>query len=131
MSVGRGFRITRRIEFADTDASGRAHFAAVLRHVEAAEHECLRQAGVPVGDVEGAWPRVRVECEYLRPLSFGEEITVSLRLTPAGMTSLAWEFSVESAGTAAARGSLITVLVDDDGRPREVPDEWRQRLAGT
>jgi len=130
MSGDQGFRITRRIEFADTDASGRAHFAAVLRHVEAAEHECLRRAGVPAGDVEGAWPRVRVECEYLRPLSFGEEITVVLRLSPVGVSSLVWTFSVESAGTDAARGSLTTVLVDDEGRPRQVPREWRTRLAG-
>ncbi len=129
MNGSHGFRVMRRIEFADTDASGRAHFAAVLRHVEAAEHECLRQAGVPVDDREGAWPRVRIECEYLRPLSFGEEITVVLRLSPTGMSSLAWEFAVESGGTAAARGSIITVLVDVDGRPREVPREWRQRLA--
>lgn len=130
MTGDRGFRIARRIEFADTDASGRAHFAAVLRHVEAAEHDCLRHAGVPVGDEEGAWPRVRVECEFLRPLCFGEEITVVLRLASSGVSSLTWGFTVEAAGTPAARGTLITVLVDEEGRPREVPADWRHRLAG-
>lgn len=123
-----GFRSRRRIEFADTDASGRAHFAAVLRHVEAVEHECLRQAEVPVGDEDGAWPRVRVECEYMRPLAFGDEIVVVLQLAPSGKTSLAWGFEVLQEDLAAARGTVVTVLVDAEGKPRVVPEEWRQRL---
>jgi acyl-CoA thioester hydrolase len=128
MNGSAGFRVRRRIEFADTDASGRAHFAAVLRHVEAAEHECLRQAEVPVGDEDGAWPRVRVECEFMLPLAFGDEVTVVLRTAPGGKTSLAWEFEVQQEGEHVARGTVVTVLVDAGGRPRAVPDEWRQRL---
>jgi len=128
MSGSEGFQVVRRIEFADTDASGRAHFAAVLRHVEAAEHECLRRAEVPVGYEDGGWPRVRVECEYLRPLAFGDEFTVVLHPAPCGKTSLAWQFEVHLAQEVVVRGSVVTVLVDAEGKPRVVPAEWRQRL---
>lgn len=128
MNGSQGFRSRRRIEFADTDASGRAHFAALLRHVEAVEHECLREAEVPVGDEDGAWPRVRVECEFMRPLAFGDEITVVMHPAPSGKTSLAWGFEVLQEELVVARGTVVTVLVDAGGQSRVVPVEWRQRL---
>jgi acyl-CoA thioester hydrolase len=128
MNASAGFRVMRRIEFADTDASGRAHFAAVLGHVEAAEHECLRRAGVPVGGEDGGWPRVRVACDFLRPLAFGDEITVVLHPTPSGKSSVTWTFEILLLENVAARGEIVTVFVDPAGTPRAVPGDWCQRL---
>ena len=36
----------RRVAFADTDASGRVHFTAILRYVEDAEHAYLAEKGI-------------------------------------------------------------------------------------
>ena len=123
--------IRRRIEFADTDASGRAHFAALLRHVEAAEHEHLRELGIPVLDAEhGGWPRVRVECDFSAPLAAGDEIEVLLRVENVGETSLSWGFEILApGGKPAAKGRFVTVFTGPDGSPAPIPEPWKERLA--
>jgi len=122
--------IRRRIEFADTDASGRAHFAALLRHVEAAEHEILRHLGIPVLDAKlGGWPRAHIECDYSAPLAPGDEIEVRLHPESVGESSLTWSFEILSpSGHPAAQGRIVTVHTTPTGHPAPIPPEWRQEL---
>ncbi len=125
------FRHACRIAFGDTDASGWMHFPNIFRYVEDAEHAFLRQIGVLVFDrSQGGWPRVRVECDYKRPLQTGDPITVELAIERIGAASLAWKFHVRNAaGEIAAFGGLTTVRVGHDGRPCEIPEADRAALA--
>jgi len=124
-------RRSRRIEFADTDASGRAHFAALLRHVEAVEHELLRELGLPVLDARGGWPRARMECDFRAPLAAGEDVEVLVEVDEVGESSVAWRFEIFArSGETAARGRMTTVWVGSEGRPATIPAEWRECLSG-
>jgi len=124
-------RRSRRIEFADTDASGRAHFAALLRHAEAVEHELLRELGIPVIDARGGWPRARVECDFRAPLAAGDEVEVLVEADEIGESSVAWRFVIfASSGETAARGRMTTVWVGPDGKSAPIPAEWREKLSG-
>jgi acyl-CoA thioesterase FadM len=126
-----GIRRRRTIEFADTDASGRAHFTALLRHVEAVEHEWLRELGLPVLDARGGWPRVRVECDFRAPLAAGDEVEVFVGVEDVGGSSVVWSFGIFSPdGGTAAEGRMTTVWVGADGKPAPIPPEWRKRLTG-
>ena len=65
------------VAFGDTDASGWMHFPNVFRYVEAAEHDFLRKRGILVFDrSQGGWPRVKVSCDYKRPLHGGDRVEV-------------------------------------------------------
>ena len=76
------FTTTRRVEFAETDLAGIAHFANFFRWMESAEHEFLRSLGLAVhGDLAGVeygFVRVHAECDYKRPLHYGELVTIDL-----------------------------------------------------
>lgn len=119
------------IAFADTDASGWMHFPAIFRHVEVAEHACLRSRGVLVYDrTHGGWPRVHVNCDFHKPLLAGDVIEVQLRIGEIGASSVQWEFEVLNAhGEAAVSGSMTTVRVDAAGRPQTISEEERKALA--
>jgi YbgC/YbaW family acyl-CoA thioester hydrolase len=110
------------VAFGDTDASGWMHFPNIFRYFEEAEHGFLRSRGVLVFDrAQGGWPRVKVACDYKRPLLTGERIEVLLEIPRIGTTSLAWNFEVlNSAGETAAFGSVTTVRVDGEGRPQAI-----------
>ncbi|MBK1835397.1 acyl-CoA thioesterase [Roseibacillus ishigakijimensis] len=117
---------SRRVAFAETDASGRVHFTALLRWVEEAEHQWLGEQGVPVLSQEGGWPRVRIECDYRKPFVFGEEALVELQPPELGQRSLRWSFRILSAEQeVAASGQMVTVWTG-----AEMPSEVRSRLAG-
>lgn len=122
-------RETLRVAFGDTDMSGWMYFPNVFRYVEVAEHAFLRARGIPImGRDFGGWPRAHVDCDYRRPLMFGDEIEVRLAIERIGASSITWRFEIQRAGETCATGSVVTVSVDERGKPREIPAGIRALL---
>lgn len=113
MQQGDDFRMTRKVAFADTDASGRAHFTAILCYVEDAEHEFFSSRGMAVISDQHGWPRVHVDCDYRAPLAFGDEVTVQLVVQVIGKTSLKYTFMVRKGEQLCAEGSMVIVRVEN------------------
>ena len=120
------------VAFGDSDASGWMHFPNVFRYFEVAEHAFLKSCGVLVFDrALGGWPRVKVCCDYKRPLLTGDRIEVLLKISQIGNTSVTWEFEIlTSSGEIAAHGSVTTVRVNHEGRPQAITDQERLALEG-
>ena len=107
------FKLTRRIEFAETDMAGIVHFANFFRMMESTEHAFFRSLGFSVhGEHEGAtigWPRVSVACDYLRPLKFEDEIEIHLQVAEVRTRSIRYQFVFRKVGedTEVARGTVV------------------------
>ena len=71
--MSKGFTYRRRVQFAETDLAGIAHFSSFFRFMEEAEHALWRAAGLSIGAAEetGGWPRVAAA------FTFRESITAS------------------------------------------------------
>lgn len=119
------------VAFGDTDASGWMHFPNIFRYVEVAEHAYLRLVGVLVYDREqGGWPRVKVSCDFKKPLLTGDRIEVLIAIQKVGASSLVWDFEVvKEGGETAAAGSITTVRVNHLGRPQLISNEERALLS--
>lgn len=133
------FRMTHRVEFADTDMAGIMHFANFYRYMEATEHAFFRSLGLSIHmEDEGrriGWPRVHTSCDYKQPLRFEDEVEIHLTVVEKKSKSLTYEFvfrkQVEGRVVEVARGRITAVCVSMDaeaGRMRAVviPD----RIAG-
>ena len=118
------------VAFGDTDASGWMHFPNVFRYFEEAEHAFLKSRGVLVFDrALGGWPRVKVSCDYKRPLLTGDPIEVLLAISRIGNSSVTWDFEIlTESGECAAAGSIVTVRVDHEGRPQPITPAERDAL---
>jgi len=120
------FVARRRVEFRDTDAAGIAHFSTFFVWMESAEHELLRQAGVPLVEVvteplHGAvgkadeppgtysWPRVSAACDYKSAVRFNDELDIAVGLESIGRSSVTWTFRFEQAGRWIAQGRVVAV----------------------
>ncbi len=74
---------------------------------------------------------------FLRPVKVGDEVSVYARLDRTGRTSMrinveAWRRPRHSAVVEKVTEAAFTfVAVDDDGRPRPLPDIADQQDAGT
>lgn len=113
------FTYRRRVEFAETDAAGVAHFAGFFRWMEEAEHALYRSVGGSAyrsepDRVEGM-PRVSASCEYLRPVRCGDELAVRLVVRDMSGRSISYEVEFRRAGDGGpelvARGSMRVVHV--------------------
>lgn len=118
--------IRRRVEFADTDVAGIAHFSRFFVFMEDAEHRFWNALGLSVHtEVEGVkigWPRLDAHCEFLRPLRFEDEVEIVARLVHKGTKSLRWRFDFLLDGSLVARGRLATVCCElTAAGPRAIP----------
>ncbi|MEM9081514.1 MAG: thioesterase family protein [Verrucomicrobiota bacterium] len=117
----------RQVGFAETDASGRAHFTSVLKWVEEAEHVFLRERGIVVFDGELGWPRARVECDYRSAVMAGDEVVVEIGVAEVGESSVQWRFRVLRTGGVVAEGWVVTVFAGEKGS-LPLSDEVREVL---
>ena len=109
---GDGFRTVRKVAFADTDASGRVHFTAILRYIEEAEHAFFAERGMAIMGENFGWPRVHVDCDYRAPLIFGDEVELRLVVQVVGKTSVKYTFVARKGELLCAEGSMVIVRVE-------------------
>lgn len=119
--------VKRRIEFVDTDASGRYHYATAMRLFEVGEVELLQQLGL-LDEIYQSMPRARVEFDYHRVLGFRDEVESTVSIEALGTTSITFAFELTSGGELCVDGHLVAVFVDSEGNPRPWSDDLRSRL---
>ena len=118
------FKVTRRVEFSETDMAGIVHYSNFFRYMETAEHAFFRSLGHSVvGDQfepPVGWPRVRASCDFKAPLKFEDEIEIHMLVVEKKSKSLRYEFRIRKLnGTApfeVARGQLTVVCVTRDAQ---------------
>jgi len=135
------FKMTHRVEFADTDMAGIIHFASYFRYMEVTEHAFFRSLGFSIFpramEQSVGWPRVHVSCDFKRPLRFEDELEVHLRVREKKEKSLAYEFVFRQVNDPqrpeVARGALTVVCVTKDPatgqmRATVIPEEIAARI---
>ncbi len=120
-----------RVQWIDTDASGRIHYTAALRYFEVAEHELMRRLFSDAGVTRDfSLPRVHVEADYEALLTYPEEFDCTVRVVALGRSSVTFGYDiVRLDGVRAIRGRIVAVKVGADGRPTPLPERFRERLA--
>ena len=109
----RGFRYRRRVQFAETDLAGLAHFSTFFRYMEEAEHALWRAAGLTIARAgeETGWPRVAAAFEFKAPLRFEEEFDVAVEIAGVSRRSIQYAFTVTRGETLIGRGTMTSVAV--------------------
>lgn len=129
------YEFPRRVSFADTDASGVAHFTSILKFVEEAEHSLMREMGAPVFSGRYAWPRVKCEAQYLIAMRFEDIVEVHLNVSSVRNSTVVWEFKIVSEDApdeVSAKGAITTVYCkkDRDGlKPATIPRVLKDALS--
>ena len=129
------FRMTRRVQFAETDLAGVLHFANYFRYMEEIEHAFWRSVGLSVITCDSgrsiSWPRVAVHCSYRAPAHFEDELELVLALTKIGRRSLEFEVDFFRGSERLAEGRYTAVCCEMSGgafKTIAVPEEIRRVL---
>jgi YbgC/YbaW family acyl-CoA thioester hydrolase len=131
------FRVTRRVEFHDTDMAGIVHFSNFFCYMEFAEVEFLRSKGLTVAWREDhgeriGFPRVSAACDYRRPVRFDDLVEIAVTIAKLGRKSITYEFAFSCRGEAVANGKVTAAycVKHADGRLEaiDIPDELREKL---
>ena len=124
-------KVSRRVEFSETDMAGIVHFTNFFRYMETVEHSFYRALGFsvilrhlepPVG-----LPRVHASCDYKRPLRFEDVVEIHLIVREKKIRTLTYEirFTRVEPGPSeeVAVGKLVVVCVgrSETGELHSVP----------
>lgn len=127
--------LDRTVEWVDTDAAGHQHNSAIMRWMEAAEAQLMRELGL--ADYFPLSPRVQHVVNFRERLWFGQRITATVWIQRVGNASLVLGFEItghpcdRSAGGAAADGTVTTVHVPlGADRSAPWPEAMRAALTG-
>jgi YbgC/YbaW family acyl-CoA thioester hydrolase len=121
------FSILRRIQFAETDMAGIAHFSNFFRMMEEVEHAFFRSVGLSVSmqhdGMHVGWPRVHTGCEFFGPVRFEDEVELRLRVVRLGGKSFSYEVDFLLAGKPMALGKTTSVCCElrPDGTMKSIP----------
>jgi acyl-CoA thioester hydrolase len=130
------FSIRRRIQFAETDMAGVLHFSNYFRLMEEVEHEFWRSLGMTVFMRKSSplisWPRVSVQCEYVSPLRFEDQIDLRFKVMKVGSKSLHYEVEFMRDDERCAHGKVTAVCCatgpGGEFAATEIPNEIRTKL---
>ena len=126
------FKLTRRVEFAETDMAGIVHFSNFFRYMENAEHAFYRSLGGSVImselDPPLGFPRVHAECDYRKPIRFEDNLEIHLLVRDKRAKVLSYLFKFrklteDGPSEEVARGILTVVCVahHPDGSMNSAP----------
>ncbi len=123
--------LERRLRWADADAAGRLHFPRIFELIEEAESELVRSIDWPMNRTLGYdFPRVHVECRFLRILELDALFRLRLTVGKLGRTSIRYDYQVFNAGNELAIEGTMTIVTLQNGKPTEIPPTLRSALSG-
>lgn len=108
------FNVARRVEFADTDCAGIAHFTVFFRYMEEAEHAFLRASGLSVrteekgGSIIG-FPRLSSRCEYIRAVRFEDSVDIEIWVSRMGKKTIEYSCEFRHDGDLVAIGCTVVI----------------------
>jgi len=115
------FKLTRQIDFAETDTAGIMHFSNFFRFMEAAETAFFRSLGLSIYPHDSrtvGWPRVHADCDFKQPLRFEDLVEIHLLVRAKGEKSLTYTFIFRKLNELpvreVARGSVVAACVSRD-----------------
>lgn len=115
----------RRVEFAETDAAGMAHFAVFFRYMEEAEHAVWRSAGLDIFEKheERSWPRIAARFDFKAPLRFQDEFEVRTEMGAVTRSTIQWAHAIMRGDTVIGNGTVTAVCVrkNPDGTMKSAP----------
>jgi acyl-CoA thioester hydrolase len=134
------FRVSRRVDFADTDMAGIIHFSNYFRYMEFAEVAFLRSRGLSVtmawGEEHVSFPRVSATCDFLHPVRFDDVVDIEVCIERVGRKSVTYSFDFTHEGKPVAKGRISAVCCRirpgiHELESIDIPAEIRTRLLGT
>ncbi len=116
------FKLTRQVEFSETDMAGIAHFTNFFRYMEAAEHAFFRSIGFSIHtkgfDPPIGWPRIHADCDFKYPLRFEDTVEIHLLVREKKERTISYTVIFRKLNGAPAheiaRGNITVACVTRD-----------------
>jgi acyl-CoA thioester hydrolase len=121
-----------RVRYAETDQMGVVYHSNYFVWFEIGRVELCRQLGFEYKQMETEDDSfivvAKASCRYKRPARFDDLLTIRTRVADSQrrMIRFAYEVFNQSSGELLATGETLHVICDRLGRPRSLPEKYRE-----
>ena len=122
-----------RVIFGDTDQMGVVYYANYLRFFESARAAYWRALGKSYKDLEAAQvalPVIEAHCNYKKPALYEDVIEVDVEVGEIRAASLRFVYVLRRGADVIVEGYTRHAVIGPNGRPRALPDAFRDLLTG-
>ena len=119
-----------RVRYAETDKMGVVYYANYFVWFEVGRTDLLRGAGWSYREMEGdgiSLPVIEAHCDYRQPARYDDELEI--RTVGTLRSPVRVEFTYDIVRTSdvvlIATGRTVHAALDQDGRPRRLPQRVR------
>jgi acyl-CoA thioester hydrolase len=126
---------TVRVRYAETDQMGVAYHGNHFAWFEVGRVEWCREHGFEYKRMEieddSFIVVAEAHCRYKRPARFDDLLTVRTRITESKrrMVKFGYEILDQASGELIATGETVHVICDRQGRPRSLPEKYREHFS--
>jgi len=120
-----------RVYYQDTDAGGVVYFANYLKLFEKSWFEYLSSIGIllPEWEKQGTFLLVKkVLLDLMDKARYGDELEAHTSVSDVKNAQFTFTHAILKNGKAITRGQTLMVCVDEVGKPRRIPDDFKKRL---
>ena len=123
MAAVHRYRMSQRVEFAETDLAGIVHYSNFFRYIERAEHAFYRSLGFSVAgrgeedpERQIGWPRIHASLDFKKPLHFEEEFVAELLVEEVADKTIRYRTMLwKQNGELAASGAMGVICIRAEG----------------
>jgi acyl-CoA thioester hydrolase len=120
-----------RIYYQDTDAGGVVYFANYFKFFEKSWFEYLQSIGISLPEWQKQGTYVLIKTAFvnlIESLRYGDSVLVSTSIKEVRNTYFVLNHTLSREGRETTRGETTMVCVNESGRPRRIPGDFRERL---
>jgi acyl-CoA thioester hydrolase len=120
-----------RVIFGDTDQMGVVYYANYLRFFESSRAAYWRSLGKSYKDLEAAQvalPVIEAHCNYKKPSFYEDLLEVDVTVGELRAASLRFVYTIRRGSDVIAEGYTRHAVIGPNGRPRALPDAFRDLL---
>ena len=120
-----------RVYYQDTDAGGVVYFANYLKIFEKSWFEHLASIGIllPEWEKTGTFILVKkVLLDLLDRSHYGDQLEAHTSVSEVKNAQFTLIHTIQKNDKIITRGETLMVCVDATGKPRRIPDEFKERL---
>ena len=124
-----------RVRFAETDAMQVVYYAEYFVWFEVARTELFRSMGMPYSVISRKrgfhTPVVQAHADYKSSARYDDEVVVRVWASKVGTSSVRLDYEVSKlpGKELLCTGHTVHVLIGEDGKPKEIPADIRERLS--
>ena len=122
------YRHDIEVQYRDLDPRSHVNHARYVSYLEQAKGEFFREVLETSLATENTAVR-HLELDFRSPIEYDRSVTVALGPVDPGDTSFTIGYEITDGETVAATAETVSVLLDDEGRPRSLPEAWHRRMA--